>query len=152
MAKKLTFTVAGKPQSTARPRVRAFVDKTGKARGQAYMPKTTQFAHQAVRDAAQRALSTNGTRGWPVEPVRVTVEARFAYPNSTAKKRLIDGAPMTQRPDVENLAKTVLDGCTGVVWKDDAQVAELLVRKVRVVDPFDEGFSVEIEELSNDHR
>ena len=138
----ISFLVPGKPQSTARPRVRAFVGKDGKARGQAYMPKSTQFAHQAVRLAAQAAK--NGET-WPEGPVRVLVEARFAFPVSTAKKRLADRAPMFSRPDVENLAKTVLDGCTGILWTDDAQVAELVVRKVRVADPLAAGFYVEVD-------
>lgn len=33
------------------------------------------------------------------------------------------------RVDVDNLAKTVLDACKGVVWKDDSQVVSLHIVK-----------------------
>ena len=33
--------------------------------------------------------------------------------------------PFTVKPDVDNLAKTVLDALNGVAWADDAQVVEL---------------------------
>jgi Holliday junction resolvase RusA-like endonuclease len=37
----------------------------------------------------------------------------------------------TAAPDVDNIAKTVLDGCNHAgVWGDDRQVAELVARKV----------------------
>lgn len=36
--------------------------------------------------------------------------------------------PVT-RPDVDNYAKSVLDGMTGVVWADDAQIVHLSVDK-----------------------
>ena len=143
----ISFLVPGKPQSALRPRIRTFVDKTGKARGQAYQPRQAQVAHFAVQQAAMAAMGGMGVGpcGWPSEPVRVLVEARFAYPVSTAKKRLIDRAPMAQRPDAENIAKTALDGITGIIISDDAQVAELVVRKVRVVDPLAEGMYVEVD-------
>ena len=35
----------------------------------------------------------------------------------------------TVRPDVDNLAKGLLDRWNGVLWKDDSEVTELLVRK-----------------------
>ena len=32
-------------------------------------------------------------------------------------------------PDVDNLAKAVLDACNGLLWADDGQVVELVVRQ-----------------------
>lgn len=54
-------------------------------------------------------------------------------PKSWPKKRRADAlagrvAP-TGKPDVDNLLKTV-DALNGVVWADDAQVADARVRKV----------------------
>jgi hypothetical protein len=55
--------------------------------------------------------------------------------------------------DVDNIAKSLLDGLKGVLFRDDRQVSELLVRKTRIV----AGFSLtgaspyllsEIEQLS----
>jgi Holliday junction resolvase RusA-like endonuclease len=41
----------------------------------------------------------------------------------------------TAKPDGDNLAKNVLDSANGILWRDDAQVVDLTVRKhdVRVV-------------------
>lgn len=33
------------------------------------------------------------------------------------------------KPDVDNYAKSVMDGCNGVVWEDDSQVVTLRVHK-----------------------
>lgn len=39
--------------------------------------------------------------------------------------------PHTKKPDVDNLAKAVLDVCTALrIWHDDAQVVDLRIRKV----------------------
>ena len=40
------------------------------------------------------------------------------------------GAGVCRRPDVDNVAKAVLDALTGVVFHDDSQVERLLVTKV----------------------
>lgn len=54
----------------------------------------------------------------------------YTYRLAGTPKRL-QGKPKTTRPDVDNLTKLVLDALTsaGVAWKDDAQVAELLLSK-----------------------
>lgn len=39
--------------------------------------------------------------------------------------------PNRRRADGDNLLKALLDGCTGVVWRDDAQVVTVLYRVVR---------------------
>lgn len=43
-----------------------------------------------------------------------------------------DSAPAfpTTVPDIDKLSRSVLDGLSGVVWRDDAQVVAKLVRKV----------------------
>jgi Holliday junction resolvase RusA-like endonuclease len=38
---------------------------------------------------------------------------------------------MTARPDADNLAKFVLDALSRVIYNDDSQVVELLVKKFR---------------------
>lgn len=38
--------------------------------------------------------------------------------------------------DVDNLAKPILDGLKGVVFEDDSQVTELLIRKLNLAQEF----------------
>ncbi len=33
------------------------------------------------------------------------------------------------KPDLDNLCKSFLDGCNGIVWEDDSLICELIARK-----------------------
>jgi Holliday junction resolvase RusA-like endonuclease len=65
----------------------------------------------------------------PLEgPVALTVDFVFDRPPSHFTKggRLRKGAPLAPgRPDLDKLIRGLLDGLTGVLFKDDAQVCEL---------------------------
>lgn len=51
-----------------------------------------------------------------------------------------------RRMDVDNVAKSVLDGLNGIAYQDDDQVVELLVRKHRVKN--NERVEIEIKEAN----
>lgn len=61
--------------------------------------------------------------------VRVVIEATWACPKSARKADRARRRPRVGKPDCDNLAKAVLDAGNGVLWGDDAQVAELIVRR-----------------------
>jgi len=132
----LTFSVPGRPVPTARARV---------TRYGTFTPTRTENAQTAVAHAA--LVATGGKRPlYATEALSVSIMACFAWPKGTAKKRILKGwTPRVGTPDLDNLAKTVLDGCNGVVYRDDAQIVELTISKWRVEDPGDEGFHIEIE-------
>jgi len=46
--------------------------------------------------------------------------------------------------DVDNVAKSVLDGLNGVAYEDDDQVVELLVKKHKVKRKEDERVEIEV--------
>jgi len=50
--------------------------------------------------------------------------------------------------DVDNVAKSILDGLNGVAYEDDDQVVELLVRKHKVKRKEEERVEIEIREAS----
>ena len=60
-------------------------------------------------------------------PVQVHVDVWRALPKSRPKGTRSE--PDTFRPDLDNVAKSVLDALTGVAWADDRQVVELWVVK-----------------------
>lgn len=69
-------------------------------------------------------------QGGPLEgPVRVSCAFVFPRPkhHRRANGNLREGAPRRHgsRPDVDKLARAILDGITGVVLRDDSQVSEL---------------------------
>ena len=105
-----TFTVQGEPRSKARPR---FSTRNGKV--VAYTPRDTKTAEDRYRVAylqAARAIETDPFAAF-------TVEATFY-------------CGTTQRRDVDNMLKAVLDGLHKTAWPDDAQVVEVVGRKTYV--------------------
>jgi Holliday junction resolvase RusA-like endonuclease len=65
-------------------------------------------------------------------PIAMVIE--FFMPRIKAhynKKGLKQDAPTyhEKKPDVDNLIKAVLDGLTGILWKDDTQISVLTASK-----------------------
>lgn len=117
----VTFTVSGDPVPQPRARV-----STAGGFARAYVPKTHRV--HAYRHAIQVAAIDAGLRNEP-GPVAVVIDAVFARPKShMTKKGVRPDAPQLPRPDVDNLAKSVLDSI-GPIIGDDAQVSRLVVEK-----------------------
>lgn len=117
----ITFTVAGEPVPQPRPRVST---RGGFAR--AYVPKDhAVHAYRQALAAAARAAGLAETG----EPLNVVIDAVFARPKSHLRKSGVrPDAPRLPRPDVDNLAKAVLDALQDVMG-DDTHVARLVVEK-----------------------
>ncbi|MCG7245624.1 RusA family crossover junction endodeoxyribonuclease [Corynebacterium sp. ACRPX] len=75
-------------------------------------------------------------------PVRVQLE--FVMPRTKAMRDK-PAPPMIQKPDVDKLARAVLDGLTGPAFEDDSQVTELIVAKRRAMPGEETGVAVTIE-------
>lgn len=80
--------------------------------------------------------------------VRLTVTACFkpAASHSKRKRAAMVGTPHTQKPDADNLVKSIKDGLNRVAWGDDSQVAELHARKVWGEE---EGTSIIVEAMNH---
>lgn len=124
---RISFEIPGRPVPKARPRV----TKTGHA----YTPKSTQDYEKAVRlswyKAAGRYKYPQGT------PLSVAIIAYFQIPKNTPKKRIAEtlAQPYTSRPDLDNVAKAILDALNGVAYDDDAQIVRLVTEKHRAIEP-----------------
>lgn len=121
----IIVTVPGAPVAKGRPRITA---RGGFAR--AYTPPKTVRYEDLVRIAAYDRM--NGAS--PVlGQVAVSITAYVQPPKSMRKRDRELAAegllhPIT-RPDADNYAKAALDGCNGILFKDDSQVTDLIVRK-----------------------
>ncbi|MFM8735399.1 MAG: RusA family crossover junction endodeoxyribonuclease [Pirellulales bacterium] len=117
----VAFTVPGEPVPQPRPRVST---RGGFAR--AYVPSTHPVHHYRKCVAAcaiNAGLKSTG------EPLNVVIDAVFARPKSHMRKSGVKpDAPRLPRPDVDNLAKAVLDALQDVIG-DDTCVARLVVEK-----------------------
>ena len=89
-----------------------------------YTPKQTRAEMEAVRFIAARAME-----GRPPFEGALRFRAAFyrSVPQSWSQKKRAAALagqilPIT-KPDADNCAK-VKDGCTGIVWRDDAQITD----------------------------
>ena len=117
----ITFTVPGDPVPQPRPRVST---RGGFAR--AYVPSTHPVHDYRASLAAAARDAGLGTTG---EPLNVVIDAVFVRPKSHLRKSGVKpDAPVLPRPDVDNIAKAVLDALQDVMG-DDSLVARLVVEK-----------------------
>lgn len=126
----LRLVIPGIPAAKGRPRI-----TTVGGHARAFTPAKTRAYETRIADAGAAAM--DGTAPFD-QPLQVTITAFVAMPKSLSQVKraaAIDGAlkPVT-RPDVDNYAK-VLDGLNGVVWRDDAVVCDLAVRKRYAISP-----------------
>ena len=114
----LRFEILGEPVAKGRPRLTSF---GGHAR--AYTPKKTRDAEDNIRAQVVRALPV----GWrPIETaICVRIIIRRTKPVSIPKSKPFP----TQKPDIDNYVKSVLDAMNSVVFKDDAQIVLLEASK-----------------------
>jgi Holliday junction resolvase RusA-like endonuclease len=117
----ITFTVPGNPVPQPRPRVST---RGGFAR--AYVPSkhpVHDYRTQLAIAARMAGLTATG------EPLDVVIDAVFERPKShLLKSGVKKTAPRLPRPDVDNVAKAVLDSLQDVMG-DDSLVARLVVAK-----------------------
>jgi len=113
-----TFTVPGEPFAWQRATV---------VRGVHFTPRKTADYQRLVGMVARQAYS-----GPPLSGA-VSVDVVAVFPRlSTSRAKGREVYAVQRRHDVDNLAKSILDGITKAgLWADDGQVADLRVRKVR---------------------
>lgn len=126
----LTVYGTAKPQGSKS----AFVNKaTGKVRMVEGGPGADRAAFKDWRSAVAAA-----GRDWQAqhgavlldEPLALTAVFHLPKPSSAPKWKLWARG----RPDVDKLARAVLDALTGVLWVDDSRVVSLHVQKPYAID------------------
>ena len=128
----LNFEVTGTPKGQPRPR--AFARKMGsKFVARVYDSDVADEWKGQVDRAINQAAE-----GWTLiesEPIQVIMNFYIAHPKSHFRSNgeLKATAPRncTAKPDIDNLAKLVLDRITrsGKIWRDDAQVYSITITK-----------------------
>ena len=121
----ISFVVPGVPVGKGRPRFAKrgnFVST--------YTPERTASYENLVKVLAMQAMK--GTQPLPY-PVRVVIDVAICPPASWSKKKraqALNGETYpTGKPDIDNVAKGILDAMNGVVYLDDKQVISLTIRK-----------------------
>mgnify|MGYP002514995471 CR=1 FL=1 len=119
---EIGFTVPGKPRGKGRPRF--------SGSGRAYTDRDTVAYEDKVvacyRERYRTCLFEEGA-------VHIAITAYYPIPKSATKKMRLamesNQVLPCKKPDVDNVAKIVLDALNGIAFHDDAQVCRLTVEK-----------------------
>lgn len=119
---RTTFKIVGEPKGKGRPRMTK--------NGHTYTPKDTYEYENLVKLAFTQAYPD-----WVPHKGEVLayIDAYYSIPKSYSKKKkqLIEAGIIqpTKKPDLDNIAKSILDSLNGIAYLDDSQVIELKVAK-----------------------
>lgn len=121
----VTFVVPGQPVAKGRPK---FARQGGFVR--AYTPEKTVAYETLVKLSAADAMQ--GAAPWS-GPLSIELRLFVAIPKSTTKRDLAAIAAgtflPTKKPDADNVLKAITDALNGVVYVDDAQIVDVVIRK-----------------------
>jgi Holliday junction resolvase RusA-like endonuclease len=128
----LSFTVPGVAVAKGRARV---------VKGHAYTPEKTKTYGDTVGWIARDAMGKIG-RQLTLEPVYVEIDIGVPIPKGFGVKRraaaLSGELHPTQKPDLDNIIKSIYDSMNKIAYKDDAQIVKTLVKKIYAPEPYAE--------------
>lgn len=139
MSLAVYFTIDGPAVGKGRPRV-----STIAGRPRMYTPAKTVAWERLVTEAAASAMGSwvPSSHPWSVRIVIFApIPASWSRKRQEAAKR---GDEVPGKPDLDNVAKAVLDACNGVLYEDDKQVVQLRVEKAYCTDPRTEIYAHEV--------
>lgn len=116
----ISFTVSG--QAKPKGSMRAFMPK-----GARYPILTSSNASLKDWEQIVRHVAQDYSDAYTTGPVRIRLRFNLPRPKSLSARV---SRPHTKRPDVDKLARAVLDALTGVLFKDDSQVYCLMATKM----------------------
>lgn len=123
---EIRFTVQGEPRGKERPRF---------GRGNTYTPSKTSDYEDMVREEYNAQKQNRVFTG----AIRAEIHAYYKIPKSISKAKrqeMLDGLQLpVKKPDLDNIAKIILDALNKVAYEDDSQIAELEVKKYYSDDP-----------------
>ena len=124
------FTIHGEPKSKLRPRIAS----RGK-HASMYQPQQNIMYENLVKVSYLESIKDSTPKEFmdSKTALNVSINAFFSIPKSTSKKKrleMIHGELLPiKKPDVDNLAKTILDSLNGIAYHDDAQVVFCCITK-----------------------
>lgn len=138
----MKFRIPGEPTGKARPRV---------TRWGTHNTEKTILYENLVKLSYQEQCGE-----YTEMPLIARIEVYYGIPKSTPKKNI---KPMLERkilpckkPDIDNIAKIILDALNGVAYKDDTQVVSLHVHKYYAETPEVQVALLEVEDVQQNER
>lgn len=122
----VTFNVEGKAQAKQRPRF-------SRISGRAYTPKNTINFELWVKQCFMKYLEDKDITAPTEKPLKVKITCYYQVPLSVSKKKkeqMLNGDIVPNvKPDVDNVAKSILDALNGIAYIDDKQIIKLSIQK-----------------------
>lgn len=127
----IQFTIPGQVQAQERPRF----SRVGRGVRTIDPPKSRSYK-EVVKLVAWENKPEEPLQG----ALRMEIDVYIQPPKADrTKPKLAKMAARelmpTKKPDVDNLAKGIKDGCSKIIWHDDSQIVELVVRKFYDMQP-----------------
>lgn len=118
----MKFEIEGKPMAKGRPR---FTKK-----GFTYTDEKTKLYENLVKIVFLRQFPDyKPLEGYIEANITAIFEVPKSYSKKKAKELLESHNNYDHRPDLDNIAKIILDSLNGIAYKDDAQVTILHLNK-----------------------
>ena len=118
----ITLTIPGEPVAKGRPRMMKS--------GIAFTPNKTRNYETLVKELY---IIENRDKPMLEGQLSASIYAHFTIPKSASKKnreKMLEWEIRpTKRPDLDNIAKAVLDALNGLAYQDDSQIVALEVCK-----------------------
>lgn len=135
----MRFAIIGEVTGKARPRVTKW--------GVHNTEKTVLYENLVKLSYQQQS------KWYSEKALVVTINAFYSIPKSASNKNrelmLRGNLRPCKKPDIDNVAKIILDSLNGIAYKDDTQVVDLHVRKGYSEQPRVEVIIEEIREAIN---
>ena len=126
------FTVVGIPKPQARPKVFHRTLKSGRPFIHTYSPKSDWYHLVYVKALEEKEKLKTRLSG----ALGLALRFGLPIPKSISKKKKKALHYVSKRPDIDNLAKAVMDAINQVgIWEDDSQIAVLEVSKTYEEEP-----------------
>lgn len=139
MSLAIYFVVDGAAVGKGRPRV-----STIGGRPRMYTPAKTMAWERLVSEGAAGAMGSTmpSEQQWSIR-ICIFMPVPVSWPRRRQEAAL-QGLEHPGKPDLDNVAKAVLDGLNGIVYRDDKQVTRLVVEKRYDLHPRTEVYGYEV--------
>lgn len=133
MGRSFVLHIPGEVGAKGRPRSRIITPHGGKPFVSIYPDPDSAREERMVKGLAYAEL--RGQAAF-VGPVELTIEVFRNHPKSWSRQQreANSGFYITGKPDLDNLAKLIGDALNGVVYEDDKQISDLIVRRRFITD------------------
>lgn len=95
-----------------------------------YSPAKTVAYEAIVQAIARREMGDQAPCSGPIEAeIWVLVKPPKSFSKKKIRMALEGDIRPTAKPDLDNVAKALLDACNGICYLDDKQVTDLVIRR-----------------------